>query len=261
MECNEKLNIHQINKLDINDLKRKDIFPITVTSAVFDKQGNSLEALLACNNFLFLPFKGSAEATRLTVSILLRRKGLIISYINYNNEIVIEQYIGDSKADEVWSNNSNWKAPFSGDIQSIVNESINKRFSSSTRFIPTIDSIGESDVIYRIVETIDLRGETLTLPTNVTLDFQGGSFSNGTIVGSNTKVLTVGNPFNDTIIVLGTIYDINGINILAITKGTTDQRPVDTIISEGFQYYDSTLNKMILWNGTAWVNIDGTALA
>ena len=188
MECNEKLNIHQINKLDVNDLKRKDIFPITVTSAVFDKQGNSLEALLACNNFLFLPFKGSGEATRLTVPILLRRKGLIISYINYNNEIVIEQYIGDSKADEAWSNNANWKAPFSGDIQSVVNESINKRFSSSTRFIPTIDSIGESNVIYKIVDHIDLQGETLTMPANCTLDFQGGSFSNGTIIGSNTKI-------------------------------------------------------------------------
>ena len=188
MECNEKLNIHQINKLDVNDLKRKDIFPITVTSAVFDKQGNSLEALLACNNFLFFPFKGSGEATRLTVPILLRRKGLIISYINYNNEIVIEQYIGDSKADEAWSNNANWKAPFSGDIQSVVNESINKRFSSSTRFIPTIDSVGESDVIYRIVETVDLKGETLTIPANCTLEFAGGSFKNGTIIGSNTKI-------------------------------------------------------------------------
>ena len=188
MECNEKLNIHQINKLDVNGLKRKDIFPITVTSAVFDKQGNSLEALLACNNFLFLPFKGSGEATRLIVPVLLRRKGLIISYINYNNEIVIEQYIGDSKADEAWSNNSNWKAPFSGDIQSVVNESINKRFSSSTRFIPTIDSIGESNVIYRIVETVDLGGETLTIPANCTLEFAGGNISNGTIVGDNTRI-------------------------------------------------------------------------
>lgn len=63
MECNEKLNIHQINKLDVNDLKRKDIFPITVTSAVFDKQGNSLEALLLQNNSIFLSYKGSSEAT------------------------------------------------------------------------------------------------------------------------------------------------------------------------------------------------------
>lgn len=131
MECNEKLNIHQINKLDVNDLKRKDIFPITVTSAVFDKQGNSLEALLACNNFLFLPFKGSGEATRLTVLILLRRKGLILSYTNYDNETIIEQYIGDSKSDKEWTKDSNWQAPFSKDIQNVVDESINKRFSSA----------------------------------------------------------------------------------------------------------------------------------
>ncbi len=64
----------------------------------------------------------------------------------------------------------------------------------------------------------------------------------------------------DTITVSGNIYDINGINILALTKGTTEQRPTNTIISEGFEYYDSTLKKMILWNGTAWTNLDGTAL-
>lgn len=74
MECNEKLNIHQINKLDVNDLKRKDIFPITVTSAVFDKQGNSLEALLLQNNSIFLSYKGSSEATRIIVPLKMRRK-------------------------------------------------------------------------------------------------------------------------------------------------------------------------------------------
>lgn len=42
--------------------------------------------------------------------------------------------------------------------------------------------------VYKIVSDIDLGGITLTLPTNCTLDFQGGSFSNGTIVGSNTKI-------------------------------------------------------------------------
>lgn len=115
-------------------------------------------------------------------------------------------------------------------------------------------------VIYKVCADIDLGGGTLTIATGSTLDFQGGSFSNGTIVGQNTKVLVVGNPFNDTITVSGNIYDINGINILALTKGTTEQRPTNTIISEGFEYYDSTLKKMILWNGTAWTNLDGTAL-
>lgn len=117
-----------------------------------------------------------------------------------------------------------------------------------------------SNVIYKVCADIDLGGGELTIATGSTLDFQGGSFSNGTIVGQNTKVLVVGNPFNDTITVSGNIYDINGINILALTKGTTEQRPTNTIISEGFEYYDSTLKKMILWNGTAWTNLDGTAL-
>lgn len=117
-----------------------------------------------------------------------------------------------------------------------------------------------SNITYKIIGNIDLDGGELTIASGSTLDFQGGSFSNGTIVGQNTKVLVVGNPFNDTITVSGNIYDINGINILALTKGTTEQRPTNTIISEGFEYYDSTLKKMILWNGTAWTNFDGTAL-
>lgn len=41
-------------------------------------------------------------------------------------------------------------------------------------------------------------------------------------------------------------------------SGTTNDRP--TIKEEGRTYYDTDLKKMILWNGTAWVNMDGTAL-
>ena len=52
------------------------------------------------------------------------------------------------------------------------------------------------------------------------------------------------------------IYDADGFK--AVRKsGTTAQRPT---AEEGFQYYDSTLKKYILWNGSAWVNLDGTSL-
>lgn len=44
------------------------------------------------------------------------------------------------------------------------------------------------------------------------------------------------------------------------TKGTTEQRPTLTNVDEGFEYYDNVLKKKILWNGIAWVNMDGTAL-
>lgn len=52
----------------------------------------------------------------------------------------------------------------------------------------------------------------------------------------------------------------NGLS-LAIQRGDTASRPALTSADAGFQYYDSTLKKSILWNGTAWVNMDGTALA
>ena len=64
------------------------------------------------------------------------------------------------------------------------------------------------------------------------------------------------------------LYDFSGINFESSNKlflvkpnsGPTSQRPTLTAIDEGFEYYDSTLKKKILWNGTAWTNMDGTAL-
>lgn len=59
-----------------------------------------------------------------------------------------------------------------------------------------------------------------------------------------------------------------GINQYSVIKrinsfdnfGSTAKRPSLTINEEGFEYYDSTLKKKILWNGTEWTNIDGTSL-
>ena len=46
---------------------------------------------------------------------------------------------------------------------------------------------------------------------------------------------------------------------IAISGYATINRP--TTLSDGVIIYDSTLGKLILWNGTAWVNLDGTALS
>ena len=55
----------------------------------------------------------------------------------------------------------------------------------------------------------------------------------------------------------------NGLSInsggLKPASYTTALRP--SPVGEGAIIYDSTLKKCILWNGTAWVNLDGTALA
>lgn len=46
----------------------------------------------------------------------------------------------------------------------------------------------KSNTIYKIVNDIDLGNVVLTIPTGCTLDFQGGSFTNGTIVFQNTTI-------------------------------------------------------------------------
>lgn len=62
-----------------------------------------------------------------------------------------------------------------------------------------------SGVIYKICADIDLGGGTLTIATGSILDFQGGSFSNGTIVGGNTKIIAgLQKIFNNDIILTGT---------------------------------------------------------
>lgn len=95
----------------------------------------------------------------------------------------------------------------------------------------------KANVIYKITNDINLNGGTLTIPAECTLDFQGGSFVNGTIILNDTKVLPLGCNIEDYV-----TATING------------------SYKEGQILYDSVLKKMKLWNGAAWVNIDGTTL-
>jgi hypothetical protein len=43
-------------------------------------------------------------------------------------------------------------------------------------------------------------------------------------------------------------------------RGTTDSRPTLTEDDSGFPFYDTTLKKYICWNGSIWINFDGSAL-
>ena len=110
-------------------------------------------------------------------------------------------------------------------------------YTNKVIIVSKISNIVANGVIYKIVSDIDLAGETLTIPINCTLDFQGGSFSNGTIILNNTIIRNVEG-------------DISTV-ITATITGT---------YKAGQVLYDGTLLKMKLWNGTAWVNLDGTAL-
>ena len=63
------------------------------------------------------------------------------------------------------------------------------KYVKRTVGITTLNNIfSHSNVVYKIVGDIDLAKGTLTIATGSTLDFQGGSFTNGTIVFQNTSI-------------------------------------------------------------------------
>lgn len=135
--------------------------------------------------------------------------------------------------------------------------------------VRSIDEITLPNIIYKIVSDIDLNNTTLTLPANCTLDFQGGSFSNGTIIGNCKITGNVSNIFGDNLILFSTsnsnlqIIDSNQCKILAnnsfISLSKRELLKVDDItslfdigvitaslhliteyISDGYLKYDTT---------------------
>ena len=99
------------------------------------------------------------------------------------------------------------------------------------------DMIDKPNTIYIIQYDYDLNKDTLNIPSNCILDFQGGSISNGIINLTDTKILPL------------------GCNILDYITAT-----IQGNYKEGQILYDSDLKKMKLWSRNEWINLDGTPL-
>lgn len=50
-------------------------------------------------------------------------------------------------------------------------------------------------------------------------------------------------------------------NVWMDYRGYTNERPSLSLVDDGYPFYDRTLQKYICWNGTQWVNFDGTSLS
>ena len=105
--------------------------------------------------------------------------------------------------------------------------------------------INKANTIYVIQYDYDLKEASINIPENCVLQFDGGSLSNGTIVGNNTKVINLN---VDRIVLSGTWFD----------SGTTSNRPTNVLV--GFQYFDTTVNKPIFWDGSKWIDATGATV-
>lgn len=71
--------------------------------------GHKTEYHFAENNHLYLPFDNDIRNTRLKVIEEYRHKGLIVTYVDTDDNIVTEIYNSNSIDDNNWVNNSNWR--------------------------------------------------------------------------------------------------------------------------------------------------------
>lgn len=101
----------------------------------------------------------------------------------------------------------------------------------------------KTDHIFKIVSDIDLEGKTLVIGENSFLDFQGGSFSNGTINGPNVRLI-------------GAIKLNNVLVPKSLDYGNGESLPENPFV--GQQYFNTSTHKTITWDGKKWWNPDGT---
>lgn len=102
---------------DRNQLIRKnnqsgyeDIFPKTYIENITDKEsGMSLTDILSGFNMYFLSYTGSRSQTRLQVPETLRKNGLWITYVLFDNTVVTEWYNDTNIDDTSWKDDSNWR--------------------------------------------------------------------------------------------------------------------------------------------------------
>lgn len=268
-------NIHQLFKKLPHGEEIHNIFPVTYTQSVYDgKTGANLEHILHQFNHIFLQFQGTPQATRNLLPKDMRRKGIIISYRDMDNNVVTETNIDESEStsdnwglDKYWAaygisldqiikiiedyiegfyyhnsekhinliwDSKSWRNPdFTNPNKVAIHNYVYDDIASIQN---DFNNIG-NDSIHKIVSDINLKGGTLQINMGCTLIFDGGSISNGTLQLTGTKILPM------------------GIDITKYVSAT-----ISGTYAEGQVLYDSDLKKQKLWNGTAWVNLDGTAL-
>lgn len=105
--------------------------------------------------------------------------------------------------------------------------------------------INKANTIYVIQYDYDLKEASINIPENCVLNFIGGAIGNGTIIGNKTKVINLN---VDRIVLSGTWFD----------SGTTSNRPTNVLV--GFQYFDTTVNKPIFWDGSKWIDATGATV-
>lgn len=89
---------------------------------------------------------------------------------------------------------------------------VSSREDQTTRNILTQDDFAESDTLFEVRSDFDLDGATIQLPLNAGIIFNGGTLSNGTLIGDDTVLesISLTKIFGEDINFLGS-FKVNGV--------------------------------------------------
>lgn len=214
VETNKKIRLDNLNYVDSTALTGDNKFDF---NKIYNKDFN-----LYINNY------GSVlnPPAWITGAMWLENRYLTTGYCR--------QIIYSSNGNTIYSricNNSVWSDWVNSDNTSV----------SKIKYAVSASSFKYSNVTYKVITNIDLEGNELSIPINCTLDFQGGSFSNGTIIGNNTKIINSKVLFNDCIL-QGT-FNIDLITDSMLTNADDiDKLKNISILSSGSNYKKIILN-------------------
>lgn len=87
----------------------RNVFPKTFLDAIKDREsGKSLVDILNSFNMYFVSYVGDRGETRVQIPKVQRRRGVWLTYVLWDDTIVVEFYNGDSIEDSEFRKDSNW---------------------------------------------------------------------------------------------------------------------------------------------------------
>ena len=133
----------------------------------------------------------------------------------------------------------------------VINAIIGKTSNNSFQYKQVVllgggkfsDQISEPNTKYIVRYNFNLEGQTITMPDNCILAIDGGSLSNGEIIGNNTVFLNVNKATNI----------LNNIT-LSGTWGQSSPFHGDTS-NLSLVYFDTTTKKLLWWDGDQFIEL------
>lgn len=220
METNSQL----IKK--IKEGRYNNVYPIAYIDGIIDKESNEkLSDILIRYNNIMVPWQGDVASTRNRVPSLMRRQGIVITYITDLSEIVTEVYKGtveDIKNN--WADNINWELV--PDLKFVQDNASKLPDGTITpeKFSPALQElISQSGSVVNMPDDEDLEQKDMVLkfkdrPYNSELASGKGYKilrKNWTNVGTKTINLLTQDAFNqsNTIYEIRYNFDLNGAEI------------------------------------------------